>query len=328
MKTMALIAALSLLALAAAACGDPEPAPETSAPETPAAAAATAPEQAVAAPEPQIRPDRRPLVEGPISADGLQAILGTGDLGVGRNRVAFVMTSEEGFVNEPVATVASRYFADGSGEGELKETVKTEFHPWPYGNRGMYTVDLDLDAAGKWGLDITVGDPSQGAQTAKLFFEVLDAPEAPPVGAPAPKSVSKTEADVASLKELATGGLQDADLYQATIADAVQNGLPTVIVFASPAFCTNAVCGPQVEVLQQLKDKYKGQANFVHVDFYENPDEIQGDLSRAVISTAVQEWRLPSIEWTFVIDRQGDISARFEGFATLNEIERAFLQDL
>ena len=53
MKTMALIAALSALALAASACGDPEPAPETSAPETPAAAAATAPEQAVAAPEPQ-----------------------------------------------------------------------------------------------------------------------------------------------------------------------------------------------------------------------------------------------------------------------------------
>ena len=186
------------------------------------------------------------------------------------------MTSEKGFVNEPEATVASWYFGDGSVEGELRETVKTEFHQWPYGNRGMYTVDLDLDAAGKWSLDITIGDPSQGAQTAELFFEVLDTPEAPPVGAPAPRSVSKTEADVASLKELATGGLQDADLYQTTIADAVQNGLPTVVVFASPAFCTNAVCGPQVEVLQQLKDKYKGQANFVHVDFYENPDEIPG----------------------------------------------------
>ncbi len=327
MKSTALIAALfAAVVLAAAACGEAEPAPETP-PEAPPAAAAT-PEQAAAAPEPRIRPDRRPLIEGPISADGLRAILGTGDLGVGRNRVGFVMTSEEGFVNEPEATVASRYFADGSGEGELKETVQTEFHRWPYGNRGMYTVDLDLDAAGKWGLDITIGDPSQGAQTAKLFFEVLDTPEAPPVGAPAPRSVSKTEADVASLKELATGGLQDADLYQTTIADAVQNGLPTVVVFASPAFCTNAVCGPQVEVLQQLKDKYKGQANFVHVDFYENPDEIQGDLSLAVISTAVREWRLPSIEWTFVIDRQGEISARFEAFATLNEVERAFLQEL
>ena len=113
-----------------------------------------------------------------------------------------------------------------------------------------------------------------------------------------------------------------------TIAEAVESGLPTVVVFASPAFCTNAVCGPQIEVLQQLKDKYKGQANFIHVDFYENPHEIQGDLERAVISSVVREWRLPSIEWTFVIDRQGTITARFEAFATLNEVERAFLQDL
>ncbi len=319
MKATALIAALSIMALAAAACGEAAPASDTPAPTT-------APEQAAS--EPQVRADRRPLIEGPVSADGLQAILGTGDLGVGRNRIGFVMTSDEGFVNDPVATVASWYYGDGTEDGQLRETVRTEFHPWPYGNRGMYTVDLDLDAAGKWSLDITVGDPSQGAQTAELFFEVLGTPEAPAIGAPAPRSLSKTQADVSSLKELATGGLQDPDLYQTTIADAVQSGLPTVVVFASPAFCTNAVCGPQVDVLQELKDKYKGQANFVHVDFYENPHEIQGDLSRAVISTTVEEWRLPSIEWTFVIDRQGNITARFEGFATLDEVEQAFLQTL
>ena len=326
MRATALIAALSVLALAFTACGEADTATDTPSPTSAPEQVGSAPEPAAS--EPHVRADRRPLIEGPVSADGLQAILGTGDLGVGRNRVGFVMTSQEGFVNEPVATVASWYYGDGSQAGEPRETVQTEFHPWPYGNRGMYTVDLDLDAAGKWSLDITVGDPAQGARTAELYFEVLRTPEAPPVGALAPKSVSKTQADVSSLKELATGGLQDADLYQTTIADAVQSGLPTVVVFASPAFCTNAVCGPQVDVLQQLKDKYKGQANFVHVDFYENPDEIQGDLSRAVISTTVEEWRLPSIEWTFVIDRQGNITARFEAFATLDEVERAFLQAL
>ena len=316
MKTMILIAALSLVALLAAACGKDAPASETS-PQV-----STAPEQE------QIRPDRRSLVEGPISAEGLLAILGTGDLGVGLNRVGFVLTSEDGFVNEAVATVASRYFADGDAEGELRETVKTEFNPWPYGNRGMYTVELDLDKAGKWGLDIAIGDPSEGIRNVLLFFEVAEAPDAPPVGAAALPSVSKTAADVQSLEELVTGSFQDAELYQVTIAEAVESGLPTVVVFASPAFCTNAVCGPQIEVLQQLKDKYKGQANFIHVDFYENPHEIQGDLERAVISSVVREWRLPSIEWTFVIDRQGMITARFEAFATLNEVERAFLQNL
>jgi peroxiredoxin len=125
-----------------------------------------------------------------------------------------------------------------------------------------------------------------------------------------------------------TGSLQDPDLYQTTIEQAVVSGEPTVVVFASPAFCTNAVCGPQIEVLQQLKAKYRGQANFIHVDFYDNPEEIQGDLDRARISPVVLEWRLPSIEWTFVIDRQGAITARFEAFATLDEVEEAFLEAL
>ena len=74
-------------------------------------------------------------------------------------------------------------------------------------------------------------------------------------------------------------------------------------------------------MLKELKDLYKGDANFVHVDFYDNPHEIQGDLDRARISPAVTEWSLPSIEWTFVIDGSGTVTARFEGFATLSEVE-------
>ena len=92
-------------------------------------------------------------------------------------------------------------------------------------------------------------------------------------------------------------------------------------VFASPAFCTNAVCGPQLDVLQELKNAHADRANFVHVDFYDNPHEIQGDLDRARISPAVRDWKLPSIEWTFVIDSAGIVTARFEGFATYDEVE-------
>ena len=56
-----------------------------------------------AAPEKATRPDREPLVYGPRSADGLQAILGTGDLGVGSNRFGFALTSPKGFVTGPTA---------------------------------------------------------------------------------------------------------------------------------------------------------------------------------------------------------------------------------
>jgi hypothetical protein len=37
----------------------------------------------------------------------------------------------------------------------------------------------------------------------------------------------------------------------------------------------------------------------------------------------VTDWRLPSIEWTFVIDAQGSVTARFEAYATFQELEDA-----
>ncbi len=268
--------------------------------------------------DPEQRPDRTPLVEGPRSPEGLQAILGTGDLGVGVNRVGFVITSPDGFVVEPEVTVTTSYRTRPDSPGEVKETVQAELQPWPYGNRGLYVAQLEFDHAGDWGLDIAVGE-----RMVQLFFEVLDSPSAVAVGELAVASKTRIFADVESIEQLTTGSLGDPDFYQITLAEAVQSGDPTVVVFASPAFCTNAVCGPQVEVLQELKDEYAGQASFIHVDFYDNPDEIQGDLDRARISPVVLEWGLPSIEWTFVIDREGIVSDRFEGFATYAEVEDA-----
>ena len=270
----------------------------------------------------QVRPDELLLIKGPVSADGLQAIFGTPDLGVGENRIGFVLISPDALIRVPEATVSSFFFPSEDSEGEPKQATKAVFRPWPYGTRGLYTTRLAFDKPGRWGIEISVEGVDNPQRQAKLSFEVKEVPSAPGVGTPAVRSKSKTLDDVEGLGELTTGSLHDPELYQTTIADAVTSGLPTVVVMASPAFCTNAVCGPQVEVLQELKNKYEGQSNFIHVDIYDNPEEIQGDLNAARLSPAVVEWRLPSTEWSFVIDRNGIVSARFEAFATLEELEQ------
>ena len=323
-STACLCVAAFAAAVLLAACGGQEPV------EPPADGGAARPETEAAPDESaamkeEVRPDRELLITGPRSEDGLQAILGTGDLGVGVNRVGFVLTSPDGIVTDPV-TVTSSY--GGPEGGVVGETAEMVFQPWPYGTRGLHTGELTFDRAGPWKLDISAAGTDGSVSKAELSFEVAERTSAPANGAPAPLSRSKTADDVASLDEITTGSLQDADLYQVSLDEAVRSGLPTVVVFASPAFCTNAVCGPQVEVLTQLKDKYSGRANFVHVDFYDNPMEIQGDLDKGVISPTVIEWGLPSIEWTFVIDREGIVATRFEAFATLEEVEAALLDAL
>jgi hypothetical protein len=281
------------------------------------------PEVTDAAVEAEGLPLEFPLIEGPVSADGLKLIFATPDLSVGEHRVGFAVTSTQSLVQEPVASVSSTYYPEGDVEGQAQETAVAIFRPWPYGTRGIYTTSLEFDLPGRWGIEVTVLSTEGPSRKAELLFSVAEAVTAPAVGTPAIKSESKTIHDVERISQLTTGSLHDPDLYQTTISGAIDSGLPTVVVMASPAFCTNAVCGPQVEVLKELKDKYRAQANFIHVDFYDNPEEIQGDLNRARTSPTVEEWRLPSTEWSFVIDDRGVISSRFESFATLEELERA-----
>ena len=269
------------------------------------------------------RPDEAELIEGLPSDDGIQIILGTPDVAVGTHRMAFVLQSEQDLVRAPNATVVSRHLPEGDAAGRMGETTQAVFRPWPYEIRGSYTTQLTFDAAGRWQIDVTVMDEGGHNRSAQLSFQVDEVTKAPDVGAVVAPSENKTLADVEEIGELTTGSLRDPDLYRTTIADAIGSGMPTVIVMASPAFCINAVCGPQVEVLQQLKDKYRGRANFIHVDLYDNPDEIQGDLGRSRISPTVLEWRLPSAEWSFVIDRDRKIAARFESFATFDELDQA-----
>ena len=310
-------AAVILATVVAAACSGSEPATTAEVvrqePEAPAADAGQAIQEFA-------------LLKGPLSPDGTQAIFATADLGVGEHRVAFVLTSETSLVTAPVARVSSFFYPSEDGEPEPRQTTLATYRQWPYVARGTYTTRLAFDVPGRWGIDIAALDPDGPSRQAQLFFDVAESPATPDVGDPAVPSHNKTIADVERISQLSTGSLQDPELYQTTIAAAVSSRLPTVVVMASPAFCTNAVCGPQVEVLQELKDRYRGRANFIHVDFYDNPEEIQGDLSRARLSPTVLEWRIPSTEWSFVIDSDGVISERFEGFATFEELEQALLE--
>ena len=333
LRFIAAAAVISVI-LIAAACSEspsdatvPEPSPGQDAAEPisedDGQAAPDAPEVAAVEDESSPRPDQVELLEGPFSEDGIQVILGTPDVAVGTHRMAFVLNAKESPVRAPFATVVLRHVGGSDGSESGEETALAVFRPWPYGTRGSYTTSLTFDVAGTWQIDVTVLGDDGESRTAQLSFPVAKETEAPDVGASAIPSENKTLDDVEDLAQLTTGSIRDPDLYGTTIADAVGSGIPTVIVVASPAFCINAVCGPQVEVLQQLKDKYKGQANFIHVDFYDNPDEIQGDLSRARISPIVFEWRLLGVEWSFVIDRDGKIAARFESFATFDELDEA-----
>ncbi|MFN8639571.1 MAG: hypothetical protein U0360_08985 [Dehalococcoidia bacterium] len=272
----------------------------------------------------------RSALDGPYprfrdAQSGLVTILGTPDLGTGKQRVSFVPSNAEGLVRLPVLQFESFRFEAGptGASGPPVAGGIAKFYPFPADTRGLYVATVDFDRAGTWGLRVSVPQPDGTVLLTLFAFEVRAAAKAPAVGAPAPRSRNRTVAST-PLAELSTGSTPDASLYQSTLADAIDARRPTVVVFASPGFCTNALCGPQVEMLSDLRGSYGDRAAFIHVELYENPSAVRDrGLDAAVRSPVLREWGLETDEWTFVIDADGAVAARFEGFAPREEVESA-----
>ena len=257
------------------------------------------------------------------TGEAIEPILATTVLQVGSQRVAFLLATAQSLIKAPEATVTSVYLGEGQSPSETKDAA---FHLWPYGVRGAYSTQLNFDRPGPWRLDVQVEAPA-GPASAQILLEIAESTSIPEIGSVPPLSPNKTAYTVDRLEQLTTDFTPDPDLYQLTIPQAIITGRPTVVVFATPAFCTSPTCGPQVDTVSQLKDLYLEEANFIHVEIYDNPEEIQGDLSKAVITDVVQQWGFTSIphwfneSWTFVLGSDGRIAQRFEAFATLEELE-------
>ena len=264
-------------------------------------------------------------VPAPASSGGLEPILATTVLHVGAQRVSFLLTTPDSLVTVPQATVTSVFLGEGPA---MTQTNPADFHLWPYGVRGSYATEFNFDRPGRWRLDIGVDHEGVQGQT-HVEVDVAAESIVPGIGTVPPLSHNKTLPNLGDIERLTTHYEPDADLYQLTIADAVATGRPTVVVFASPAFCTSPTCGPQTETVTELKEGYSGQANFIHVEIYDNPHLIQGDLSQATLVQAVHDWGISSVpgwfneSWTFVLSPGGAIAQRFEGYATLEELEEA-----
>jgi hypothetical protein len=111
-------------------------------------------------------------------------------------------------------------------------------------------------------------------------------------------------------------------MHDRTIAEAVTSGRPTVIAFATPAFCSSQVCGPTKTIVDDLYATYGTRANFVHVEPYDLAKARAGE-GLVTLPFLREEWRLISEPWVFVVDGTGLISAEFDGIVSYKELERA-----
>lgn len=97
-------------------------------------------------------------------------------------------------------------------------------------------------------------------------------------------------------------------LHETTIAEALEAGRPTVVVFSTPVYCVSRFCGPVTDMVEDLAREYGDRAEFVHVEIWRN-------YEKKVINRAAADWLLRDNDlrepWLFFIGADGRIKARW-----------------
>jgi hypothetical protein len=243
-----------------------------------------------------------------------------------KNRVAFgVIDDQAGFVYGKTALyVAPRPGSPAKGpyvaladvlvtEAPYRsQQAATEADPFaavyaaqvPFSKPGQYTVMAVTIVGGK-----PVAAPGQ--------LEVIDkkADQIPEVGEPAPKVVTDTVASAGGDAEAIDTRRPTSDMH-ANFADAFGKK-PIALLFATPQLCQSRVCGPVVDVGLQLRARYGDQVEFIHQEVYTDNDPNKG------LRKPLQEFRLRTEPWLFVVGRDGEVTARLEGSFGINAFEQA-----
>ena len=255
--------------------------------------------------------------------DSLQVALASTDLSVGRNRVVFALIDpQSGPIRGANVQVSTYFLPSGGREGPI-ESATAVFREWPVRPGGIYTVELTFDRPGNWGLVAEAIDADGVRRPADTGLRIKETSSSPALGGPAPKSESKTLSDVEDIEQVTSDRHPDRDLYEKTIAEAIESGRPLMLTFSTPAFCQSATCGPQLDVVKGIKKEFGDRAEFIHIEVFDNPHLIEGNIANGVLSPTLAEWGLVSEPWTFVIDGDGLVSAKFETFTTRSELEEA-----
>jgi hypothetical protein len=279
------------------------------------------------------------------NTSGMVAIVASVDLYVGDpQRVDLgLFTPENCFVSFGTVDVSFSLLGDAAQTSERPGPTATAVFVPTYGTperssrpvvtqpdegRGVYeATDVVFDTAGVWVAEVTADVRGSGPQTAQASFAVQEHPSLPAPGDRAQPTenltVDSEGVPPAAIDSRAagTGTIPDPELHRWTIARAIAEGRPALVVFATPVFCESRFCGPVTDMVEDLSRRYDDRAVFIHV-------EIWKDFVNQVLNRAAVDWLWPQMPkgnltepWLFLIGADGRIVDRWSSMWSEREVQ-------
>ena len=194
--------------------------------------------------------------------------------------------------------------------------------------RGIYYANVDFPEAGRYGAQFTTSEGGGAPETLRLTFDVQPSAPGVHVGDKAPSSATPTLESVGGeISQISTDPTPEPASYETSLDEALAAKEPVALIFATPAFCTSAQCGPTLDAIKPFVDRYP-TVRFINVEPYKlklvdgrlQPDFGPGNALQPTEMS--DQWILvePAV---FVIDREGIVRSQFDLIFSEQELTTA-----
>ncbi len=248
-------------------------------------------------------------------ADPLIGIRASSDPAVGDDRLLFAVHELDGRRRGDPDEVVSLIASPLDAPDVTLQAVAS--YTWVVPDSvGLYLAEVPFDRPGTWQIDFTI---STGEATEPFLVDIKAEPTTTAIGELAPRVETPTPPGT-PLADLTTDHDPLDSLYDTSLDTALSNGKRTVIIFATPAYCTSAACGPMLSQTKEMSTVYT-DVDFLHIEVYGgfNEDGFAPDFDHLV--PAVLAFGLQTEPWVFVTDEAGVVTGRFDGVLGEGEVE-------
>jgi hypothetical protein len=320
-------ALVALLALALSACGSSKTGSSSAPASPPAPSAADFPS-----------PKGKSMLQiyrqigggGPVLAPTVE------DLNPGKNRYGFALftAARKQIADIPVALYVERQgSAHVSGPFPARAESLQVAPPYrsktvqqdPDAAKSLYVTQLPFRKPGAYAVMAVGKLDGRLVVTSPTRAQVLAHDPVPNVGDKAPvvdtPTVASAGGDISSID---TRQPPD-DMHDTNLRDVIGKK-PVILVFATPALCQSRVCGPVVDIAQEVKAENKSDdAAFIHMEIYQGntikPGCLEGTRpDNECVRPQFLAYKLHTEPWLFAIDRHGKVAARLEGAYSKDEL--------
>jgi len=251
----------------------------------------------------------------------MDVVVVASELVVGPNRFAVGLFDGAGHVIQEAAVHFHYYDLSQPDTPVLEvEADATPSHT-PDGYTTIFAHEREFERAGAWGVEVQARLADGTAAIKRIGFDVLATSPTLKPGQTAPALDTPTAAEANNdLSQLTSAQGPNPAFYQLSLAEALATARPTVLLFATPAFCQTRFCGPAYELIDELQQRYGDAFNFVHVEVYTGlPNPAANNWE---VAPAMTGFGLTTEPWLYLIDGDGTIVYRVEGVFTTAEVER------